>query len=131
MTHPLVPEQTDGNVRSHEENVMTRIIDTQQMESTSKQVAEKLQSFHDSLSGDERFVLDLAIRQVAAGGSQIDTEGFRAAEYEDEFGYKGRPGSNPAYQPNAGGGAAVPVILMGALFVLTAGTVDPAGEYPS
>lgn len=94
----------------------------------SRHVATKLQDFHDGLTEAEQQLIDRAIRHTVAG----DMQGYRMAEYEDEFGFKGPPGTNPQFQPQGGGGAAVPALLLGIGFLLGGGTLPGSvpGQYP-
>jgi hypothetical protein len=67
----------------------------------------KLEQFADALTPEEWEHLRLLVQRAgagAAGGEPADVTGYRKAEYEDTDGYKGRPGTNPAFQPQGGGG---------------------------
>jgi hypothetical protein len=59
-----------------------------------------------------------------------DAEGFAAAVYEDDWGWKGRPGTNPVYQPSSAGGGFDPwgpifltLVVIGAIV-----TPGPGGD---
>lgn len=51
---------------------------------------------------------------------EADAHGYQVAEYEDEFGYKGRPGTNPAYVAQGG----VPLPNLGAVLIVAAGILS-------
>ena len=67
----------------------------------------KLEQLADGLTPEEWEHLRLLVPRAgtgAADGEATDVAGYRKAEYEDTDGYKGRPGTNPAFQPQGGGG---------------------------
>jgi hypothetical protein len=91
----------------------------------------KAQQVAEALTARERDELRrmLAGAAVAARTDGGDVAGYRAAEYEDEFGYKGPPGSN--IQPIGGGGGFGLMHLVYALGILqlTAGIIQgPNGQ---
>ena len=67
-----------------------------------------------------------------AGIEQLiaDAEGFAAAVYEDDWGWKGRPGTNPVYQPSSAGSGSDPVGLafLGLVVIGAIVTPGPGGE---
>jgi hypothetical protein len=69
----------------------------------------KLQQAADRLTPEERSQVRDLVRRAAVDpmlGIEADTTGHAVAVYEDEYGYKGRPGTNPAYM--AQGGVSLP-----------------------
>jgi hypothetical protein len=91
----------------------------------------KAQQVTEALTAKERDELRrmLTGAVVRRGRRSDDVAGYRAAEYEDEFGYKGHPGSN--IQPIGGGGGFNLMHIVYALGILqlTAGIIQgPNGQ---
>ena len=58
------------------------------------------------LTGGEQSRLSGPAPRAATGvapAAEVDVAGHAIAEYDDGFGYKGRPGTNPAHQPASAG----------------------------
>jgi hypothetical protein len=111
---------------------MTTITNQREWDATARRAAIKLQGFLDGLTAEEQAALDRAARRHIAGDA-ADTEGYRAAEYEDAFGWKGRPGTGGESTPPQGGaGGALPVVVLTTLplIILGGGGYQAPGEYP-
>lgn len=71
-------------------------------------VPPSLQAFHAELPADEQLVLALAFRRpvagagAATGGEGAEVQGYMKPLYEGDYGWKGPPGTNPAYSQPGG-----------------------------
>jgi hypothetical protein len=82
---------------------------------------DKAQAAVEALTPAEAAELGRVLERLgaaAAGGDEADAKGFRAAEYEDEYGWKGPPGTNPNFVGKGGNGfgpAAAFLFVIGAI----------------
>jgi hypothetical protein len=74
---------------------MAQLSDTQPMRVPALRLSAKIQAFQDSLTAEERWALDLAIRRVIAGAQETDAPRFQTAADEHGFDYKLRLDASP------------------------------------
>jgi hypothetical protein len=95
-------------------------------------VQAKARRFIRNLTTEEAAELAQAAQHAAVDGAldaEADAQGYRAAAYEDEYGYKGRPGTNPM---NAGGSSGVDrwgfALVFGSIGALLIGGILGGGD---
>jgi hypothetical protein len=71
-----------------------------------------------------------AEREAAIEQMVADAAGFAAAVYEDDWGWKGRPGTNPVYQPSSAGSGSDPwgPLVLGFVIIGAIVTPGPGGD---
>jgi hypothetical protein len=95
-------------------------------------VRAKARQFVRNLTPDEAAQVAQVAQRAAADPAldgQADAQGYAAAAYEDEYGYKGRPGTNPM---NAGGGSSADrwgfAVVIGSIGALLIGGILGGGD---
>jgi hypothetical protein len=99
---------------------VTRLRETQKDDVTgmlSPSLRDKAQQVAGALSPEEQEQLYHLLERAgvaATVGGEADTQGYMKAMYEDDLGYKGKPGTDPTQQ-QTGGHDLLPLLVVGGL----------------
>jgi hypothetical protein len=92
-------------------------------------VRAKARQFVRDLSPEEAARLARSARDAAADlVPDADTAGHAVAAYEDEFGYKGRLGTNPIFNSGSGGESLGIAVVIGSIGALLIGGILGGGD---
>jgi hypothetical protein len=94
----------------------------------SPSLQDKAHQVAATFTSEEQVQLSILLARAGVGvatGEEADTQGYMRAMYEDDLGYKGKPGTDPTQQ-QTGGSNLFPIVAAGGLILLGLGTSGAA-----